>query len=516
MHRLCSWGVILRFLAFLCGVFSGPAEEVEEKQDDGSTNGTLLTPYRRPEVEGLHWVETFDGDVWKRWTPSGKEKYTGRWAVEGRKQEALVGDLGLHCPEPAMHYAVSADIPRVQLRLGGPPFLIQFEARHQDGLQCGGSYLKLFSRNGSKSEDFDGDTPYTIMFGPDRCGATDKVHFILRHRSPVTGVWEEKHLRDAPAVPNNKRTHLYGLLLRPDNSFEVQVDGEVRVSGSLLEAMKPPVNPPKEVDDPTDSKPSDWVEMRLIDDPEAKKPADWGDEDEKEFVLDLTARKPEGWNEEAPFQILAEKPADWDDAEDGEWEPTMVDNPACKVGCGKWEPPMMENPKYVGTWEPPLIDNPEYKGEWSPRQMANPEYFFDEHPAFFPAIDAIGFDLWTMQGGLHFDNIVIVMGNTSLAEEFANKSWRLRKAIEEVQDPPEKEPEPRTSWEETFQRLVDRNPIAAAVVCWSVLLIFMFQSCCPGFCPRLCRRCRGQSDGPTEPAEDEADDSKAEQDKKDD
>ena len=39
---------------------------------------------------------------------------------------------------------------------------------------------------------FKADTPYTIMFGPDKCGETNKVHFILRHKSPVTGEWEEK------------------------------------------------------------------------------------------------------------------------------------------------------------------------------------------------------------------------------------------------------------------------------------------------------------------------------------
>jgi len=390
----------------------------------------------------------------------------------------------------------------VQLSPGGAALLLQFEARHQDGLECGGSYLKLFARGSSKKEDFDNDAPFIIMFGPDRCGSTDKVHFILRHQSPLTGVWEEKHLQDAPAVPKNKRTHLYGLLLRPDNYFEIQIDGQVVSSGSLLEEMKPPVNPPKEIDDPTDSKPADWVEMRLIDDPEAKKPEDWGDEDEPEYIPDATARRPEGWNEEAPFQIQAPRPADWDDSEDGEWEPTMVDNPACKVGCGKWEPPM--------------IDNPEYKGEWSPRKMANPEYFFDEHPALFPAVDAIGFDLWTMQGGIHFDNIVIVMGNVSLAEDFANQSWRLRKAIEEVQDPPE--PEPPKSWfgEGGFVGLMDRNPTAAAVISWSILFVIMFKCWCPGFCPWLCgccgRRLRGVPPSPSDCKDDTA---KGEQEKKD-
>jgi hypothetical protein len=31
-------------------------------------------------------------------------------------------------------------------------------------------------------------------------------------------------------------------------------------SGSLLENFKPPVNPPKMIDDPEDKKPADWVD----------------------------------------------------------------------------------------------------------------------------------------------------------------------------------------------------------------------------------------------------------------
>jgi hypothetical protein len=36
--------------------------------------------------------------------------------------------------------------------------------------------------------------------------------------------------------------------------------------------MEPAINPSKEIDDPKDFKPSDWVDEEMIDDPEAKKP----------------------------------------------------------------------------------------------------------------------------------------------------------------------------------------------------------------------------------------------------
>lgn len=46
-------------------------------------------------------------------------------------------------------------------------------------------------------------------------------------------------------------------------------------SGNLLRDVIPPVNPPKEIDDPKDSKPDDWDERAKIPDPDATKPDDW-------------------------------------------------------------------------------------------------------------------------------------------------------------------------------------------------------------------------------------------------
>ena len=41
--------------------------------------------------------------------------------------------------------------------------------------------------------------------------------------------------------------------------------------GSLLEDFTPAVNPEKEIDDPDDQKPEDWVDTKRIPDPDAKK-----------------------------------------------------------------------------------------------------------------------------------------------------------------------------------------------------------------------------------------------------
>lgn len=39
--------------------------------------------------------------------------------------------------------------------------------------------------------------------------------------------------------------------------------------------MTPPVNPPREIEDPNDQKPEDWDERAKIPDPDAVKPDDW-------------------------------------------------------------------------------------------------------------------------------------------------------------------------------------------------------------------------------------------------
>lgn len=68
----------------------------------------------------------------------------------------------------------------------------RYEVKLQKGLDCGGAYVKLLSKDDTKEQydplTFDDKAPYTIMFGPDRCGGTNKV----RHQHMVhmrTGIY---------------------------------------------------------------------------------------------------------------------------------------------------------------------------------------------------------------------------------------------------------------------------------------------------------------------------------------
>ena len=254
--------------------------------------------------------------------------------------------------------------------------------------------MKLLRDNKAlHQEEFSNVSPYVIMFGPDKCGSTNKVHLIINHKHPKTGEYEEKHLQSPPAARIAKTTELYTLVIHPNNTVIVKIGGEQVKEANLLEDFKPAFNPEKEIDDPKDTKPDTWVDEARIPDPEAKKPEDW-DEDAPYEIVDEEATMPEDWLESEPLTVPdpeAEQPEDWDPEEDGDWVAPTIPNPKCDEvsGCGKWEKPMIKNPAYKGKWTAPYIDNPEYKGVWAPRKIKNPDYYEDKHPSNLEPMGAV-------------------------------------------------------------------------------------------------------------------------------
>jgi hypothetical protein len=99
--------------------------------------------------------------------------------------------------------------------------VLQYEVKMEEPLSCGGAYVKLFDAEaagaaGVVDGEFDNDTPYIIMFGPDRCGATNKVRESwgwigteLTHRALNTRRMEESRgRRSQPKNPDNTIRHL--------------------------------------------------------------------------------------------------------------------------------------------------------------------------------------------------------------------------------------------------------------------------------------------------------------------
>ncbi|KAK4597401.1 hypothetical protein RGQ29_015083 [Quercus rubra] len=372
------------------------------------------------------YYESFEEPFDRRWIVSQKDEYQGVW--KHSKSEGH-DDYGLLVSEKARKYAIVKELDHV-VNLKDGTVVLQFEVRLQDGLECGGAYLKYLrpQEAGWLAKEFDNDSPYSIMFGPDKCGSTNKVHFILKHKNPNSGEYVEHHLKYPPSVPSDKLSHVYTAILRPDNEVSILIDGEEKKKANFLSAedFEPPLVPAKTIPDPNDKKPEDWDERDKIPDPDAVKPDDW-DEDAPMEIEDEEAVKPEGWLDDEPDEIDdpdASKPEDWDDEEDGEWEPPKIDNPKCEAapGCGEWKRPTKRNPAYKGKWHAPLIDNPNYKGIWKPQEIPNPDYFELEKPDFEP-IAAIGIEIWTMQDGILFDNILIA-GDEKVAESYRLTTWK--------------------------------------------------------------------------------------------
>lgn len=287
----------------------------------------------------------------------GKVKLSAGSVHVNAKQEQ-----GLQLSEDAKFYAVSKKLPTA-VSNEGKNLVISFSVKNDQKLECGGAYLKFFSE--LDQADFNGESAYWLMFGPDTCGSTNRVHIILSHDG-------ENHLWKGSARPEkDQATHVYTLELAANNSYQLYMDGAYAASGSLEKDWD--IVAPQTIPDPDEKKPADWVDDAQMDDPSDSKPSDW--DDEPATMVDPDAEKPE----------------DWDDEEDGEWEAPVIPNPA-----------------YKGEWAPRQIPNPAYKGIWAPKQIPNPKY--KPEPTLYqtPApLQYVGIDVWQVQGGSIFDNIVI-------------------------------------------------------------------------------------------------------------
>ncbi|GIL91071.1 hypothetical protein Vretimale_9505 [Volvox reticuliferus] len=335
--------------------------------------------------------ETFDDSWADRWVKSKWKQSDGQAGdftlSAGKWYGDAEADKGIQTGPDSKFFAIYASLDKV-FDNTGKDTVVQFSVKHEQDLDCGGGYIKLVPATSEKQMDtFGGDTPYSIMFGPDICGySTRKVHVILTYKGKNYLI--KKDLK----AETDQLTHVYTLVIKPDNTYKVYVDLKEIASGSLYEDW-------------------DMLPPKTIKDPKAKKPEDW---DEREEIPDPEDKKPEGWDD-IPATIpdkSATKPDDWDDEEDG-----------------TWEAPTIPNPEYKGEWKPKLIKNPAYKGKWVAPDIDNPEYVHDDTLYNFKDLKFVGFELWQVKAGSIFDNI-IVTDDFETAKAFAEETWQKSKDAE--------------------------------------------------------------------------------------
>jgi calreticulin len=357
-------------------------------------------------VATTYFKETFDDGWESRWVKSTfkeAEGTQGKWEVSAGK---YFGDekeeKGLRTTTDARFYQISAAFPEFSNK--GKDLVLQYSVKHEQNIDCGGGYIKLMPK-GFEQEKFNGDTPYYIMFGPDICGSsTRRVHLIFNYKG--------KNYLINKNVPceTDQFSHVYTLILKPDNTYVIEIDGQEKQKGSLKEDWD--MLPPKQIKDPQASKPADWVDERQIPDPDDKKPDNWDS---------IPAEIPDPG---------AKKPEDWDDELDGEWEAPKIDNP-----------------EYKGEWKPKMIDNPAYKGEWVHPMIDNPEWFDDDTLYQYNDIAGAAFEIWQVKAGTIFDNIIVTdtvdearaLGEKTTAAAKAEKAAKEKEDAEERKKAEEEE-----------------------------------------------------------------------------
>jgi len=345
-------------------------------------------------VSGEFFIsENFNDDAWtSRWTESTtwrSKAEMGAWKHTAGEWNGDSDDKGIQTSEDARFYGLSAKLDKSFVSGSDKPLVIQYSVKHEQNLDCGGAYLKILP-GGDKFDAaaFGGDTPYAIMFGPDICGSSNKkTHVILHDHKKDENLLVKKEV----STETDDLTHLYTLIIKPDNTFQVLIDNKSVREGPLDEHFD--FLAAKTIKDPDAKKPEDWVDDAKMADPEDKKPEDW--DEQPEDIADPDAAKPE----------------DWDDEDDGEWEPPMIDNPEFK---GDWKAKMIDNVDFKGKWEHPMVDNPEYSENE------------DMYKVCKDGCTHVGFEIWQVKTGTIFDDI-IVTDSLEEAEEYAQKTFFKKK-----------------------------------------------------------------------------------------
>jgi len=171
----------------------------------------------------IFFSETF-GDGWEnRWTTSkwkDSEGTAGSWVTTaGKWFNDEKEDTGIQTSQDSRFFGTSASFDSFSNE--GKTLVIQYQAKYEKDVECGGGYIKV----GPKMEDatkFGDPTPYHIMFGPDKCGYNKRTHLIFTYKGK--NVLKKSDL--AYKQENEGTSHLYRMILKPDNTVRVEIDEE--------------------------------------------------------------------------------------------------------------------------------------------------------------------------------------------------------------------------------------------------------------------------------------------------
>uniref|UniRef100_A0A8C3VXR0 Calreticulin n=1 Tax=Catagonus wagneri TaxID=51154 RepID=A0A8C3VXR0_9CETA len=293
-------------------------------------------------------------------------------------------DKGLQTSEDAKFYALSTRFK--PFSNVNKTLVVQFSVKHEQGIDCGGGYVKLFPDT-LNQEDVHSESKYYIMFGPDICGfGNNKLQVIFHYQGKYHKNNKAIKCRDECI---NKDTHPCTLIIRSNATYEVKINNQQVAAGDLEDDWA--FLPPRKIKDPYARKPRKWDERLQIEDPEDKKPEDW---EGFEYIPDPEAKKPDDWNE------------------------------ANGWGMGRGPIPNLKDNGNPGSLTIPIN-----QGEWIHPETDSPKYKPDPTICHYYNISVLGLDLWQVKSGSIFDNFLLT-NDEKFVEEIGSKTWGIRKHIE--------------------------------------------------------------------------------------
>ncbi|KAL9971940.1 hypothetical protein ACROYT_G018168 [Oculina patagonica] len=215
LNKLLVYLGLVAVVVLLCTLASRAEDDLADVEDEDEIEGESenepeekgkekkkveVESYTPPVIaleheESVFFAEPFakQGEFEGRWQKSQAKKdgvdveiakYDGEWSFEEPATKLFSGDLGLVLKSKARHHAISSLLKK-PFEFKDKPFIVQYEVKFQQPMECGGAYVKLLSQQDSFDlKSFHDKSPYTIMFGPDKCGEDKKLHFIFRHKNP--------------------------------------------------------------------------------------------------------------------------------------------------------------------------------------------------------------------------------------------------------------------------------------------------------------------------------------------
>ncbi|XP_054982658.1 calreticulin-3 isoform X1 [Sorex araneus] len=314
--------------------------------------------------------EFLDGERWRnRWVQSTNDSSFGHFRLSsgkfyGHKEK----DKGLQTTQNSRFYAISARFRPFSNK--GRTLVLQYTVKHEQKMDCGGGYIKIFPAHLDQKQ-LNRNSQYYIMFGPDICGFdVTKVHVILHFKNQYHS--NKKTIR----CKVDGFTHLYTLVLRPDLSYEVRIDGQVAESGDIE---------------------YDWNLVSL------------------KSAAKKTQTEPQAWEQDWDKQFLdagASAPSDWNSKLDGDLQA-----------------PLLQKPPYQDSLKAEGINN----DVWLHHKLKNTNYLTEYDLSEFENIGAIGLELWQVRSGTIFDNFLIT-DDEEYAEKFGKATWGETKGPEKEMD----------------------------------------------------------------------------------